>query len=77
MGRARKSTVVAALVGLLVSAGFMSVSAADAPVPAAQLVAVSAQPTPASAAVATGLVALVLVQFGAAIARRRRTPARA
>jgi hypothetical protein len=77
MGRARQSTVVAAHVGLLVSAGFMSVSAADAPAPAAHLVAASTQPASASAAVATGLVALVLVQFGAAIARRRRTPARA
>jgi hypothetical protein len=77
MRRHRKSTLVAALFGLLVTAGSISASAAYG---------TGAPPWESGQAGGSGswgwwlpplLVAFLLVLFGAAIARRRRTPARA
>jgi hypothetical protein len=77
MRRRRKSTLVAALFGLLVAAGSIAASTADGP---------GAPPWESGQAGGPGswdwwppllLVAFLLVLFGAAIARRRRTPARA
>jgi hypothetical protein len=75
MRRHRKSTLVAALFGLLVTAGSISASAAYG---------TGAPPWESGQAGGSWgwwppllLVAFLLVLFGAAIARRRRTPARA